>query len=369
MKNQNKLDDKLISEALRIMEDQYVEHEEFNEGFDDELLEISGFAHSKSRALYWLDNAAYYEAKEEWNNQELLDRHSETISLINDNLNSTTFKGLINAVKRQQIVPFVGAGLSKSMRMPLWDEALEEIRIKIQPDNVDIKEKIKAGEYLSAAQDLAAHDQVITNNYIRTKYKVNQLEGAVRLLPEISQGCIVTTNFDDAIEESFKLKNIVFDGYMHGTQQHNFFARLVKGQSCLLKLHGDVDDPQTYIFTEDQYNNAYGAPFDFTCPLPKALRQLYISNSLLFLGCGLEQDKTLNIFKDVMDKGEYETPEHYAVLPEPQAAADKNAKESFLVGLNIQPIWYPHDEHQYVEAFLSLAIDMANGLLPIKTLD
>jgi hypothetical protein len=56
---------------------------------------------------------------------------------------------------------------------------------------------------------------------------------------------------DDAINAALRAapsrrsgvrENLAFDGYIHGTQQHNFFSRLVRGQRCLLKLHGDADD-------------------------------------------------------------------------------------------------------------------------------
>ena len=90
------------------------------------------------------------------------------------------------------------------------------------------------------------------------------LTGRVLLLPQIAHGCIVTTNFDEAIEEVYKRSSLAFDGYMHGTQHHNFFsqARPRRAQR-ILKLHGDADDPQTYILTKTQYTQAYGEPLEF----------------------------------------------------------------------------------------------------------
>ena len=200
---------------------------------------------------------------------------------------------------------------------------------------------IDSGQYLEAAQLLADHDIVLTNNFIRTTYRVQSIDGPVILLPQVAHGCIVTTNFDDAIEEVYKRSNVAFDGYMHGTQHHNFFTRLVRGECSILKLHGDADDSQTYILTKTQYTKAYGGPLEFQKPLPKALRQVFISNSLLFLGCSLEQDRTLELFGRVKDQSEYEIPNHYAILPAPASPAAKQQKESNLLTLNIQPIWYP----------------------------
>ena len=147
---------------------------------------------------------------------------------------------------------------------------------------------------------------------------------------------------------------------MHGTQQHNFFSRLVRGQRCLLKLHGDADDPQTYILTRTQYHDAYGEPLNFQRALPKALRQIFISNSLLFLGCSLEKDRTLDLFRQIKQQSEYEIPDHYALLPLPDDQQERQQKETNLLELNIQPIWYPNEEHDYVELLLRLVLDIAD---------
>ena len=146
---------------------------------------------------------------------------------------------------------------------------------------------------------------------------------------------------------------------MHGTQDHNFFPRLVRGDRCLLKLHGDAESDTTHILTAEQYELAYGKPFDFQKSLPKALRQIYISQSLLFLGCGLEQDWTMELFKAARDSDGYQVPNHYAVVEAPADVQAKQQKETRLLDLNIQPIWYPNGEHQMVESIIDLVADVA----------
>jgi hypothetical protein len=149
---------------------------------------------------------------------------------------------------------------------------------------------------------------------------------------------------------------------MHGTQNHNFMGRLARGDRCILKLHGDAsDDPSSFVFTKKQYDKAYGKSFKFKNPLPKALRQIYISNTLLFLGCGLEQDITLNLFKHVRNQADYEVPVHFAILPEHYNPQETQKKESALLALNIYPIWYPVDHHECVEKLVKLIIDVAEN--------
>lgn len=146
---------------------------------------------------------------------------------------------------------------------------------------------------------------------------------------------------------------------MHGTQEHNFFPRLVRGDRCLLKLHGDADNPATHILTQGQYADGYGEPFDFHKPLPKALRQIFVSQSLLFLGCSLNQDWTLELFEQAKAADEYAIPNHYAILPAPVDAQAKQQKETRLLSLNIQPLWYPDGQHEFVGRYLQLIVDVA----------
>ena len=348
---------------------------EFNKHFDgnEPLIvpspqgEVGQYQYERSKVLFWVDREAYEDERISWYNKASLELHLDAITLIRNNGHSAPFRDLIDAVKRQRIVPFVGAGLSQPMNMPLWGEALKTLHRRLPNLNdPHVTALIDSGEYLEAAQVLADHDAVLTNNFIRTTYRVPSIDGPVVLLPRVAHGCIVTTNFDDAIEEVYKRSNVAFNGYMHGTQHHNFFTRLVRGEHSILKLHGDADDSQTYILTKTKYTKAYGEPLEFQKPLPKALRQIFISNSLLFLGCSLEQDRTLELFGRVRDQSEYEIPNHYAILPAPDSPAAKQQKESNLLKLNIQPIWYPGSKHEFVEKLLRLVIDVAENRIPFS---
>ena len=358
----------LVEEAVRVLGDQYESNAAFNKYFDgNEPLsipspqgEVGQYQYERSKVLFWVDREAYEDERIAWDNKSILELHQDALMLIRNNGHAAPFRHLVDAVTRQRIVPFVGAGLSKPMNMPLWGEALKTLYRRLPNLNdPHCTTLIDSGRYLEAAQILADHDAVLTNNFIHTTYRVQSIAGPVVLLPRIAHGCIVTTNFDDAIEEVYKRSHVAFDGYMHGTQHHNFFTRLVRGERSILKLHGDVDDSQTYILTKTQYTQAYGESLEFQKPLPKALRQIFISNSLLFLGCSLEKDRTLDLFRRVKDQSEYEIPNHYALIPAPDSPAVKQQKESDLLALNIQPIWYPDSKHEFVEKLLRLVIDVA----------
>ncbi|MFK5926972.1 MAG: SIR2 family protein [Desulfuromusa sp.] len=365
-----------VEQALKTVFDL---NENFNEALNgDEPLVLCSlkdpggeYRFEASEILYWVDRNAYIDELEYWDGEKAKEKHQCAIQFLTASDQESTFRDLIESIRRHRVSPFIGAGVSKAANYPMWGEALMRIVGKLEGVDFDsIEQHLEAFDYLGAAQILydASPEQV--NRYIRTEFRLKydpedkkpSLPAVVRILPKIAQGCIVTTNFDSLIEESFKLANKPLDGYMHGLQPgHNFVQRLLRGERCILKLHGDAPQENTYVFTKSQYESAYGDPIDFSKQLPKALRQIYISNSLLFLGCSLDQDKTLDLFKAVFNEGHFEIPEHFALLPMPSTVAEKSTKETRLLGMNIQPIWYEQDEsHSMVENLLELAIDVSN---------
>lgn len=369
-------DRRMLETAIAILTDQYQENGEFNEHIDSEEPVVIGESeYLRSSVLFWVDPEAYEVEKENWQRSESDAKHEKALGLIRSNGVVGLVEDMLLAVERGRVVPFVGAGLSKPLGMPLWGDALMQLLGRLLgADAPKIKALIESGQYLEAAQELAAYDKVQTSHFVKTTYRASQLKlkaGPLQHLPRFARGCIVTTNFDDAIEKTYEGathqgKQLVFDAYMHGTQENKFFSRLVRGDRCLLKLHGDAESEATHILTAEQYAHAYGKPFDFQKSLPKALRQIYISQSLLFLGCGLEQDWTMELFKAARDSDGYQVPNHYAIVEAPTDAQVKQQKETRLLDLNIQPIWYPNGEHQMVENIIDLVADVAEKRFVFK---
>jgi hypothetical protein len=369
-------DRRMLETAIGILTDRYQENAEFNEHIDaEEPVVIGASEYLRSAVLFWVDPEAYEVEKEGWQRSESNAKHEKALELIRANGVAGLVEDLLLAVERGRVVPFIGAGLSKPLGMPLWGEALTQLLARLPgADAAKIQPLITSGRYLEAAQELAAYDRVQTSHFIKTTYRASQLKlkaGPLQHLPRFARGCIVTTNFDDGVEKTYEGathqgRPLVFDAYMHGTQENKFFSRLVRGDRCLLKLHGDAENEATHILTAEQYEIAYGKPFDFQKSLPKALRQIYISQSLLFLGCGLDQDWTMELFKAARDSDGYQVPNHYAIVEAPSDVQVKQQKETRLLDLHIQPIWYPQGDHQMVERVVDLIADVAEKRFVFK---
>ena len=360
-----------MTHEFRIRND---ENEEFNEALNgSDLITIPtldpapGAKPHKlepSAVLFWTDREAYNNELAHWENASTQEAHRDAKELVLANGQVPIFADLVAAISRRRIVPFVGAGLSQPCGFPLWGKALETIANKVgKLYQKAFSSALANHDYIEAAQILWDADETQVKNHIRNTFDKSlcppsKLNGAATLLPQICGGCVITTNFDNVIESVLG----PFEGYMHGMQAGNkFVSKLIKGDKCILKLHGDAEVADSYIFTSKQYLEGYGSPFDFAKPLPRALRQIFISQSLLFLGCSLEEDKTLELFQEVRNDGlsrgaHFEIPDHFAILPKPKGKLKQGNKESRLTGLGIRPLWYPSGKHEYVQKLLQLVI-------------
>lgn len=356
----------IIQEAKSILDDLYLRNSEFNDFID----QSDSFSFLNSEALFYTNIEDYLIELDAWKENKTKEEYTDIIRFIGKGGKSSLLE-LVQAIKRKRVAPFVGAGLCVSLEFPSWKKALEEINGKL--DDVELPEVekcISESDYLEAAELLYKEDSITFKSYISDRFLLNpdvvksDLEiGALKFLPLIADGCVITTNFDRTLEELFRLSSKAFGGFMHGVQNKNkFVTDLIKGDRCLLKLHGSVGEEDSYIFTKSQYDDAYGSTLDFDKALPKTLRQIYISHSLLFLGCSLEKDRTLELFSKVQESKQFEIPQHFAILPEPPNG-QKRKKETFLREINIKTIWYPEEEHEYVEKILQLALDIASGKL------
>lgn len=322
-----------------------------------------------SDALYWVERDAYLDELDHWEGKRQIDQHEAASRFIKESDQRAVFLDLVDALRIGRIAPFVGAGLSRACGYPMWGEALRKLAQKLDGLGCpDIEPLMAQYDYFQAAQVLhaAAPDQV--QNFIKTEFrKRGAILGPMLLLPELAKGCIVTTNFDSVIEDLFSELKQGLDGYMYGTQPGNAFVqRLLRGERCILKLHGDARQENSYVFTQAQYEAAYGQPLAFQNQLPRALRQIFISHSLLFLGCSLEQDKTLDLFKFVIDEAVFEIPDHFALLNDPGNPQERAGKEARLLKLRIRPLWYSTPEgedgkpdHSLLEQILKLVIAVA----------
>ena len=282
-------------------------------------------------------------------NDSLFDLY-ENRSILNDQL--------ITLIKSNRIIPFVGAGLSIDI-YGSWGAALKRMMKgyfsgRKAAEDRGIETLIDAGDYEVAAQRIydVLHDtpyldrliamfkeDIITDERLKTM--------SVRYLPRIfNDSLVITTNFDKVLERVFLMEQYSFEEKLVLRHLTRWQADRVRRDSphYLIKIHGCVSAPDEVVMTKTSYDELY----DSASPHIERLRSILSGNNLLFIGCGLKEDRTVDLLHGVQAGG------HYAILPmDGETGEDAfEQRRTFMANLHMHCIWYPKGEHHYVEDIL-----------------
>lgn len=340
----------------------YDDHPDFNERLDaDGEIEIGGVPFRPSAVLFAMDPEAWEAALLDWENQERQARLDALTELRKFRENDRRVDALIEAASRGAIVPFVGAGLTVPCGMPAWTDFLVGVAVHSGLKEHEVRARLKNGEYEEVAEEVMGRlGTPGFNDMFEGKFVLRVTPtGAVSHLPQFASGCVITTNFDDVLERVYEDVGERFVERILGCSQTGFGRALANREHHLLKLHGDVRDSSSRVLTLAEYKSAYGeSKIDFKRELPRTLRKAFMSSCLLFLGCRLEVDRTLDLFKEVVDvEGVDDLPKHYAMLAYPGDGSVSD-RERFLADRHIFPIWFPPGEYEWIEAVTAVLADV-----------
>jgi len=275
--------------------------------------------------------------------------------------NERRFDELKRACKRGFVIPFVGAGMSKSAGCPEWKEYLLNLCPEAGFDQDTMRQRLEEhGDYEGVMHDLVTRlgGARFNLDFERDFKPEDDFAGAIMRLPDLFDNAAITTNFDRVLEMAYERSAKAFVEKTTGRGPVNAFYRaLPAGERYLLKLHGNLDNTAERVLIKTEYDDAYGndGNIHFDRPIPKLLKRLYTSFSFLFLGCSLSYDRTIQTFaKIAQDFGVDSLPHHYAILPCPAERDRRTKLEQRLADAHISAIWYPEGEHNYVEELLEL---------------
>jgi hypothetical protein len=185
-------------------------------------------------------------------------------------------------------------------------------------------------------------------------------------LPRLAAGPVITTNFDQILEKVFERAQRPFERLVYGRRDAELGTKaLHENRRFLVKIHGDVWNESERVLTSSDYQREYsgkvgGSGIDFSLPLPDLLRQMLVGRPLLFLGCSLNQDRTVALLKQVAQ--DFRNISAFAVVEQPTSTEEFDKRSQFLASLRIRRIWYPSGRHDLIESLLKeLAVMTASS--------
>jgi tetratricopeptide (TPR) repeat protein len=296
---------------------------------------------------------------------------NEIALIVDDPRNKANLDDLLGALgRRAGLIPFVGAGLSRPFGFPEWGAFLRE-QAKDAGVETEIETRLGNGQYEEAAEDL--HDALgalAFEDAIRRTFDSSLLGGrlpdaAVRAVPALAAGPVLTTNFDRVLETVFEEAQSKFDEVVYGAAQPGRVEEAMHVNSCILwKLHGDYKGGADRVLTNREYAEHYGhsdpAQVDWQKPLPRRFETLLSARPVLFLGSSLEQDRTVRILRAFVQR--HPGVGHYALVETPVDEERRRQRRKDLSNVAIRPLWFPPGRFDLIGPFLAFLAERYGGV-------
>jgi hypothetical protein len=225
---------------------------------------------------------------------------------------------LKTSAKKGKLIIFAGAGISKTVHLPLWNELITTIIAYIINDNK------KQGEILEAMFDKS--DSINKIFDILTYIERNELQRHVNsvLAKEIFQKSeeiirskrslpihsklwqlskkIITPNYDTLFESC---KDI--DTRVISNQNLMDLSQINSYENYLLKIHGNISELDNIIFYESQYYKQYNKETGIT----NRLKELISNHTVLFIGTSMKDPFINNIIEQVSTSFQFTNSQNY----------------------------------------------------------
>jgi energy-coupling factor transporter ATP-binding protein EcfA2 len=174
-----------------------------------------------------------------------------------------------------------------------------------------------------------------------------ELPAVFRRLPRIGFSGLVTSNWDDLLEHSFSLP----PAQVHTLADSGpLLEALSKNELFLLKLYGDLEQPQTVILTSARYRDTVIGHEVFG----QFLRSLFYSRTLLFAGKSLQGIE--DFLASVPSRSE-SPPRHFAAVLDSEPGIDVKSP-SLMRRFGIELVSCPaRPDGNAIAAFLELLAD------------
>ncbi len=314
-----------------------------------------------SKAFYAGDKEAYDQAFREYRKtrrHEVLNEHYLCDQFTDNHWfdrNVQRFDQLVEQLEDGNVVPFIGAGLFVAGGFPTWEAHLLTQGRTAGMDAAHIEDLLEQGQYETVIAEIeASRGRDVFIQEIRDVFgRIGEITDSTLLVTELFTDTVITTNYDRLIEQAFDT------GATNALQVISGLNALDEPDTdrvSIIKLHGDIKTPDNCILSKNQYDDAYGNDeIDLTRQIPKLLEYYYKNSSLLFLGCSLNNDRTVQVFRAIKNKvGDIVIPQHFAIEQAPETEEELVSRNEYLLRLGITGIWFEKGRFDYVEDMLRL---------------
>lgn len=192
-------------------------------------------------------------------------------------------KKLARLIKKKKVMLFIGAGISKSVDMPLWDELLKTlIGEEFDPDLfATYGDNLMLAEYIMKRKTWdAVYDEMCKTFAVDDEMCDKLRHSAIyQMIAALDCPVIYTTNYDELIEKYYDMNQIPNKKVVN----INHMNELTSDQTRIMKFHGDINDKNSIVLAESEYFKR----MDFQHFMDVQLQADMLRYHILFLGYSL----------------------------------------------------------------------------------
>lgn len=221
---------------------------------------------------------------------------------MDDLMKNSTITEIAELASKHKIVPFLGAGSSVNHLGLDWDLLIKEMAQELeiaQGNNLDVAESYESAKTKKGLADFLKK-KLIVSEYCEDKDIIPLI------IISMGMGLVYSTNQDNVFElcakkYARKFKNVVSLSDL-GTS--------TPGDLLYVKYHGDLDVPESLIFSKSSYE---GRIKDIDHFLNIRMRSDLLAKSFLFVGYSFRDLDIINLFEGLNAAFNKELPSSYLI--------------------------------------------------------
>lgn len=242
-------------------------------------------------------------------------------------------KNLKQLIIEGKVIPFVGAGVSKAVKLKDgtdafigWKELLESFIPHISSNTkADVVKALLADmpiDYLEIADKIEKYltpqefNQVLKQIFATDYNAIDETTYALaKAIWDLDTKLIITTNYDKVLHYACEDKNVEsWDIEAIYEQARSLRDGIQK--PTIWQLHGNVDNVNNIILTSQKYNAFYTQESTTSCykTALETLKTYLASKSLLFIGFSLDDVFVKQQIQKTLERFGHQSSEHYILI-------------------------------------------------------
>lgn len=226
---------------------------------------------------------------------------------------------LVEQINTSLCVIWCGAGLSVSSGVPTWKLLILRM-VQACADNglskieLDELHELQDSGYLDDVADFCRSflGEPEYRELLRRLFEPGNLSSALhQKLLEIPFSAILTTNYDKLIEHAVAKRDSKIPPVLTNRDAPTLWRRLARNEFFILKVHGDIERPETVVLSSKDYtDHVFG-----NLPFIQFLQRLLTAKSVLFIGTSFTEPYILRLLEETRFLTAGVGLQHFALLP------------------------------------------------------